>query len=98
MKGVLTLAATAMLAAVSAALLVTVVRLRPDGPRVSAARRYARLLPYPRRQWRSLSLVTVATIAFSATTALAPWPTKLLVDFAFADAEPPDAVVTWLGR
>jgi ATP-binding cassette, subfamily B, bacterial len=52
-------------------------------------RRYRRLARYPLRQWRSLLLIIVATLGFSATAALQPLPMKLLVDDALGDGTPP---------
>ena len=53
-------------------------------------RRYKRLLPYLRRQWRWLVAIVVLTIISSATAALQPLPMKLLVDYALSDGDLPD--------
>src|SRR5438034_6704792 len=58
---------------------------------------YDRLLRYPVRQWRWLVLVVLTTIAFSGTTALAPWPMKLLVDNCLAHRRANVVVVAAVG-
>jgi ATP-binding cassette subfamily B protein len=45
-------------------------------------RRAARLFPYIAGQWRALTVILALTLLASATTALQPWPMKILVDHA----------------
>jgi ATP-binding cassette subfamily B protein len=54
--------------------------------------RYAHLVRYSLRQWRSLSLVVVGTIGFVVTAAAQPWPLKVLVDNALGGEAVPGAL------
>ena len=44
--------------------------------------KYRRLITYTLRQWRSLVVILLLTVASSAVTLLQPWPLKVLVDYA----------------
>jgi ATP-binding cassette subfamily B protein len=58
--------------------------------------RFARLMPYIRQQWRSLTLIMLLTMIAAAVGALMPWPLKILVDYALGDAALPRVVSQWL--
>ncbi|MHA3980118.1 ABC transporter ATP-binding protein [Halovulum sp. GXIMD14794] len=47
-----------------------------------------RIFPYVWVERRSLLIILMVSVAASALTVLAPWPLKLLVDVALADARP----------
>lgn len=55
-------------------------------------RRYRRLARYSVRQWRALLLVIFATLGYSVTTVLQPWPMKILVDNALDNRPAPAAI------
>jgi ATP-binding cassette subfamily B protein len=57
----------------------------------SAAHRYGKLASYARRRWPALSVIALLTLFVALTTALQPWPLKILVDYALADAGLPEA-------
>jgi ATP-binding cassette subfamily B protein len=57
-----------------------------------AGYRYTRMLPYMQRQWRALAVILLLTLVAAATTALMPWPLKILVDYALGDATLPPMV------
>src|SRR5262245_35391864 len=52
--------------------------------------RYARLLPYARRQIRGLLAIFACTAAISIVGALQPWPLKILVDYGIRREPRPD--------
>jgi ATP-binding cassette subfamily B protein/subfamily B ATP-binding cassette protein MsbA len=54
--------------------------------------RYHRMLPYIRREWRRLSVISALTAMMAGISVLMPWPLKLLVDYALGE-EPLPAVV-----
>src|SRR4051812_7902736 len=54
---------------------------------------YRRLTPYLRAQRRPLIAVIVLTVATPLTTALAPLPMKVLVDYALAPTGSPDTSI-----
>src|SRR6266851_4893790 len=57
--------------------------------------RYSRLIPYILGQWRRLLLIVILTLGTAVTTALQPWPMKILVDYALGhSALPPQ--LRWL--
>lgn len=43
--------------------------------------RYGRILGYALREWRTLLVIVVLSMATSFMAALQPWPVKLLVDY-----------------
>lgn len=60
---------------------------------MSASRdRYRKLARYAARETPTLALLLALAFGLSAATALQPWPTKLLVDYALSDLEPPAMV------
>jgi ATP-binding cassette subfamily B protein/subfamily B ATP-binding cassette protein MsbA len=58
----------------------------------SAFYRFGRMLPYIRREWRGLSVISVLTVVTAGVSALMPWPLKLLVDYALGEQSVPAAV------
>jgi ATP-binding cassette subfamily B protein/subfamily B ATP-binding cassette protein MsbA len=59
--------------------------------------RYARLLSYPRRQWRAIGAILALTAALSGLAALQPWPLKILIDCALSGAALPLFLRSFLG-
>jgi ATP-binding cassette subfamily B protein/subfamily B ATP-binding cassette protein MsbA len=62
--------------------------------------RLRRLLPHALRQWPLLGLIAGLTALSSGLAALQPWPAKIVVDYALAQAPPPEALLAafgWLG-
>ena len=51
--------------------------------------KYGFLLHYPLREWRSMALLLILTIANSMIVGLQPWPMKILVDYAIGDTALP---------
>src|SRR5262245_34416776 len=60
-------------------------------------RRFRKLVGYVLRQWPMLLVILACTLAFTATTALEPWPVKILIDYALGDSVAPPAVQDALG-
>jgi len=60
--------------------------------------KYARLMPYIKRQWSALALILLLTLITAAVTALMPWPLKILVDYALGDTVLPRYLNDFLGR
>ncbi len=54
--------------------------------------RYHRMLPYIRREWRRLSVISALTAMMAGISVLMPWPLKLLVDYALGEQPVPVAV------
>src|SRR5262245_49284512 len=52
-------------------------------------RRFRKLVAYVLRQWPMLLVILACTLAFTVTTALEPWPMKLLVDYALGETGAP---------
>jgi ABC-type multidrug transport system fused ATPase/permease subunit len=55
----------------------------------TSAKNYLRILRYGLRQWPSLLLLSLMSLATSMLVALEPWPFKILVDYALGDGEVP---------
>jgi ATP-binding cassette subfamily B protein/subfamily B ATP-binding cassette protein MsbA len=58
----------------------------------SAYYRYRRMLPYIRREWRGLGIISILTVVTAGVSALMPWPLKLLVDYALGEQPVPAKV------
>jgi ATP-binding cassette subfamily B protein/subfamily B ATP-binding cassette protein MsbA len=52
------------------------------------------MMPYIRREWRGLVVISVLTVMTAGVSALMPWPLKLLVDYALGDESLPAAWIS----
>jgi ATP-binding cassette, subfamily B, bacterial len=58
--------------------------------------RYRKLLRYPLRHWPAMAVILVLTLTASLSTALQPWPLKILVDYALGGSEVPTVISKYL--
>jgi ATP-binding cassette subfamily B protein/subfamily B ATP-binding cassette protein MsbA len=58
---------------------------------------YRQPLRYAARQWRTLAVILVLTVAAGAAAALEPWPIKLLIDHALGGQPLPPRLAALLG-
>src|SRR5260221_3673064 len=58
--------------------------------------RFPKLIGYVLRQRSMLLVILACTLGFTATTALEPWPMKLLIDYALGNTEVPPTLADLL--